>query len=162
VRLRSPPRLRGRAVGWYPNGHAPERPLRLPAPDPAPVQAPSASDRMSIGGRRLRDLTELFPLFLSEARQRVGQLLALAPQLVSSPAALASARRELHTLRGASRLIGYGTLAELSLEGEALLQSVDDSTAQRLAALAERMVASLSGFEAAAGGAFSSASEGGG
>jgi len=117
---------------------------------------------MSNGGRRLRELTELIPLFLSEARQRVGQLLALAPQLVSSPAALASARRELHTLRGASRLIGYGMLAELSLEGEALLQSVDESTAERLAALVERMVASLSGFEAGAGGAFSGAPEGGG
>jgi chemotaxis protein histidine kinase CheA len=98
----------------------------------------------------LRDLAELFPLFLSEARARIGELLALAPQLVSSPAALAAARRELHTLRGASRLIGYAGLAELSLEGEALLASVDSSTAARLAVLAERMVAALAGFEAAA------------
>ena len=106
----------------------------------------------------MRDLTELLPLFLSEARGRIGQLLALAPQLASSPPALAAARRELHTLRGASRLVGWAGLAELSQEGEAMLQSVDHTTGGRLAALAARMVTSLSGFEAAGG----SASEGGG
>jgi chemotaxis protein histidine kinase CheA len=102
---------------------------------------------------RLDDLAELFPLFLSEARGRVRQLVALAPQLVSSPGALATARRELHTLRGASRLIGFVWLADLSLEGEELLETVDGSTAVELAALADRMEHSLSDFEAAGFGA---------
>ena len=127
----------------------------MPAHAPAASRTPGRGHHGLLG---LRDLTELVPLFLSEARDRVRELLALAPQLDSSPAALAAARRELHTLRGASRLIGWPGLAELSQEGETLLQSVDESTAGRIAALAERMVASLSGFEAAAG----AAPEGGG
>jgi chemotaxis protein histidine kinase CheA len=75
--------------------------------------------------------------------------MALAPQLVSSSAALVAARRELHTLRGASRLIGFAELAELSDLGETLLQVVDASSAERVEALASRMEESLAAFEAA-------------
>lgn len=102
--------------------------------------------------RSLRDLAELVPLFLGEARGRVRELLALAPLLATSPAALVAARRELHTLRGSSLLMGQGGLAELSREGEALLESVDEATPGRLAALAERMAAALARFEAASSG----------
>jgi chemotaxis protein histidine kinase CheA len=86
----------------------------------------------------VNDRSELFPLFLGEARARVERLLSLIPRLALSAAAAGEARRELHTLKGACRLMGLGELGDLCTEGEDLMESTDDGTAPRVAALAER------------------------
>jgi chemotaxis protein histidine kinase CheA len=86
----------------------------------------------------LDDRSELFPLFFGEARARVERLLSLIPRLGFSAGAAGEARRELHTLKGACRLMGLGELGDLCAEGEGLMESIDDGTAPRVAALAER------------------------
>jgi len=68
------------------------------------------------------EFADLLPLFVSEARERVEHLAALAPRLGGDPQAAAEARRELHTLKGAGRMLRLAALAEgggeaLSAEG---------------------------------------------
>lgn len=96
------------------------------------------------------DRTELFPLFFSEARARVEHLLTLVAGLDGSPAVAGDARRELHTLKGACRLMGLGELGDLCAEGEELMEAVDGTTGPRVQALAERFRDLLAHLEAEA------------
>jgi HPt (histidine-containing phosphotransfer) domain-containing protein len=93
------------------------------------------------------DRTELFPLFLTEARSRVERLLTLAGRVDVSPVAAGDARLELHTLKGACRLMGLVELTSLCAEGEELMDSVDAGTGSRVRALAERFRALLAQLE---------------
>ena len=67
------------------------------------------------------ELADLIPLFLGEARERLARLHELLPQVTSSSQALLGARRELHTLEGSSRMLGFAALATLCRDGQGLL-----------------------------------------
>jgi len=69
------------------------------------------------------EFADLIPLFVAEARGRVERLLALAASIESDPQASAEARRELHTLKGAGRMLRLGPLAELCHATEGALQA---------------------------------------
>jgi HPt (histidine-containing phosphotransfer) domain-containing protein len=97
------------------------------------------------------DRSELFPLFLTEARGRVEHLLRLASRLGASTGAADDARRELHTLKGACRLMGLPELGDLCAQGEDLMEAVDQATGPRVRALAERFRDLLAGLEAELG-----------
>lgn len=84
------------------------------------------------------DLSDLFPLFLGEARERVERLLDLAPQLASSTAAIVESRREFHTLKGSSRMLKLSAMADLCHQGEELLEVVGAGTVDRVTELLDR------------------------
>ncbi|MFI5168136.1 MAG: response regulator [Thermoanaerobaculales bacterium] len=70
------------------------------------------------------EFADLIPLFVAEARGRVERLLTLAAAVESEPQAVTEARRELHTLKGAGRMLRLGPLAELCHATEGALQAV--------------------------------------
>ena len=57
------------------------------------------------------DLGELLDLFLDEAGERLVRLARVAPEAGTDPDAALAARRELHALKGAARMIGLTELA---------------------------------------------------
>jgi chemotaxis protein histidine kinase CheA/ActR/RegA family two-component response regulator len=59
------------------------------------------------------DHDDLLPLFLAEAAERLQRLDDAVGRLPDDAAAVASARRELHALKGATRMMGFGELASL-------------------------------------------------
>jgi len=69
------------------------------------------------------EFADLIPLFVAEARGRVERLLTLAGTIESEPQAATEARRELHTLKGAGRMLRLAPLAELCHATEGALQA---------------------------------------
>lgn len=69
-------------------------------------------------------MDELLPLYLGEAGDRLETMEGLFSRLPDDQEASRLLRRELHTLKGASRMMGLGDLADLCHRGEDLL---DDS-----------------------------------
>lgn len=67
------------------------------------------------------EIQDLLPLYLTESRRRLERLTELAPR-VGEAAAAAEARRELHTLKGSSRMLKLRHIADLCHRGEALLE----------------------------------------
>ncbi|MFH1177182.1 MAG: response regulator [Acidobacteriota bacterium] len=59
------------------------------------------------------EFRDLIPLFVSETRGRIERLASLARGVESEPRAVAEARRELHTIKGAGRMLQIAPLAEL-------------------------------------------------
>ena len=71
------------------------------------------------------DLVALVPVFVEEARERLERLAACLPRLSSDAAAQAEAKRELHTLKGAGRMLQLAAIAELAHAAEDLLHADD-------------------------------------
>ncbi len=67
------------------------------------------------------ELSELVPVFVAEARERLQRLGDLIPNLATDPGALAEAKRELHTLKGAGRMMALTPFAELCHAAEELV-----------------------------------------
>ncbi len=84
------------------------------------------------------ELLDLVPLYLTESRRRLEHLLEIAPQVASAPAA-AEARRELHTLKGSSRMLKLLHIADLCHNGEALLQEPEETAPAELTALLDQL-----------------------
>ncbi len=59
------------------------------------------------------ELLELVPVFVAEARERLQRLVDLVPGLARGPEALVEIKRELHTLKGAGRMMAIAPFAEL-------------------------------------------------
>ena len=96
------------------------------------------------------ELADLIPLFLGEARERLARLYELLPQVASAPPALLAARRELHTLEGSSRMLGFATMATICREGQALLADETTIATDHVAALLDRVRDALASVEGAA------------
>ena len=64
------------------------------------------------------DFADLVPLFVEEARERLDRLACLVPQVEREKEAVLEAKRELHTLKGAGRMMQIGPLAELAHAAE--------------------------------------------
>src|SRR5688572_12375708 len=84
---------------------------------------------------------ELVPLFVGEARERLERLALHAHRLVGDAAALADARRELHTLKGAGRMMRLPGFAALCHAAEGLLGSPHAGTAALLLRAVDRLAA---------------------
>ena len=69
------------------------------------------------------ELADLVPLFVEEARDRIERLASFVPRLESDGRAAVEVKRELHTLKGAARMLRLGALAELCHAAEEVLQS---------------------------------------
>jgi chemotaxis protein histidine kinase CheA/CheY-like chemotaxis protein len=92
------------------------------------------------------ELAALLPIFVDETRERLERLSSAIADLADDPAARALVQRELHTVKGASRMMQLGALAELCHAAEDALaaqgvkaKAVLARTADRLAALVERV-----------------------
>jgi chemotaxis protein histidine kinase CheA len=92
------------------------------------------------------EFADVIPLFIEEARDRLDRLGGLLQRMADDPEVLREARRELHTLKGSSRMLELGAMAELTHaaeemlvagagdQGDLLVEAVD-----RLAALVEEL-----------------------
>ncbi|PYQ56856.1 MAG: hypothetical protein DMF53_24265 [Acidobacteria bacterium] len=78
----------------------------------------------SDGGAALdAEFADLIPLFVEEARDRLERLASSVPKLEVDPASVVEAKRELHTLKGAGRMMRIGALAELCHAAEEVLHA---------------------------------------
>src|SRR4029077_10953649 len=69
------------------------------------------------------EFADLIPLFVEEARDRLERLASSVPRLEADPQAVVEAKRELHTLKGAGRMMRIGALAELCHAAEEVLHA---------------------------------------
>ncbi len=69
------------------------------------------------------ELQELIPLFVDEVRDRLERLATLVPRIADDQGARTQVKRELHTVKGAARMLQLGEIAELCHASEEL---VDD------------------------------------
>jgi chemotaxis protein histidine kinase CheA len=67
------------------------------------------------------ELADLVPLFVEEARDRIERLSSSLPRLGSDAQALVEAKRELHTIKGAGRMLQLGSIAELCHAAEEVI-----------------------------------------
>ncbi len=91
---------------------------------------------------------ELLPLFLAEAEDRLDRLVVMAPMVETDEETARSARRELHALKGASRMMGLIEVSELCHEAEAVLDRNAPELAARLVELLDRVSARIAGYRA--------------
>jgi len=69
------------------------------------------------------EFADLIPLFVEEARDRLERLASSVPKLEVEPQSVVEAKRELHTLKGAGRMMRIGALAELCHAAEEVLHA---------------------------------------
>ncbi len=69
------------------------------------------------------EFADLIPLFVEEARDRLERLATCVPRLEGDPQSVVEAKRELHTLKGAGRMMRIGALAELCHAAEEVLHA---------------------------------------
>ncbi len=67
------------------------------------------------------EFADLVPLFVEEARDRIERLATFVPQLDADRQARVEVKRELHTLKGAGRMLRLAHLAELCHAAEEVL-----------------------------------------
>lgn len=87
------------------------------------------------------DLSDLLPLFVEEARDRLGRIAHLLPRLPADPGVRALIQRELHTLQGASRMMSLREIAVLAREAQELLAGSRPEDLARLALAADQLAA---------------------
>lgn len=94
-------------------------------------------------------LDDLVPLFVGEARGRLEKLASLAARIDEEPAAAAEVRRELHTLKGAGRMLRLTAFAELCHAAEGAVQPAAGAISRLLTRVVDRLVSMV---ESLAGG----------
>ena len=86
------------------------------------------------------ELQELIPIFVEEVRDRLERLATLAPRLAEADEeAKASIKRELHTVKGAARMLQLGQIAEIAHVTEELVLSVPTEVAGDLTRVVDRL-----------------------
>jgi chemotaxis protein histidine kinase CheA len=88
------------------------------------------------------EFADLVPLFVEEARDRIERLATFVPQMDGDGQAVVEVKRELHTLKGAGRMLQIAPLAELCHSAEEVLQAAPPG----LIALLTRTIDELSGM----------------
>lgn len=86
------------------------------------------------------EFADLVPVFVEEARDRIERLATFVPQLGGDAAAAVEVKRELHTLKGAGRMLQIAPVAELCHAAEEVLHAAPPS----LVLLLTRVVDELS------------------
>lgn len=69
------------------------------------------------------EFADLVPLFVEEARDRIERLATCVPQMEGDPQAGVEVKRELHTLKGAGRMLQIAPLAELCHAAEEVIHA---------------------------------------
>ncbi len=69
------------------------------------------------------EFADLIPLFVEEARDRLERLATFVPHLETDAQSAVEVKRELHTLKGAGRMMRIGALAELCHAAEEVLHA---------------------------------------
>ncbi len=95
------------------------------------------------------EFADLIPLFVGEARGRLDRLAGLCPRVGAESHAATEARRELHTLKGAGRMLRLGAFAELCHAAEGVLQPLRPETPALLTRAVDGLAAMI---DAVAGG----------
>ncbi len=96
------------------------------------------------------ELRDLIPLFVDEARDRIERLATLAPRLPADEDSRAEVKRELHTIKGAARMLQLGQIAELCHASEELVGAAPAEVAGILTRVVDHlsaMVDSVAGGE---------------
>lgn len=78
------------------------------------------------------EFVDLIPLFVEEARDRLERLAAALPRLQTDREALVEAKRELHTVKGAGRMLQLGSVAELCHAAEEAIAEAPKDLPRRL------------------------------
>jgi len=93
-----------------------------------------------VAGRPLDpELQELIPLFVDEVRDRLERLATLAPRLPGDEEARTQVKRELHTVKGAARMLQLGQIAELCHASEELVEVGPEVTGSLLTRVVDRL-----------------------
>ena len=87
------------------------------------------------------DLADLVPLFVSEARGRMEKLASLVPRVGEDVVATGEVRRELHTLKGAGRMLRLAAFAELCHAAEGAMQPPGPGVERLLTRVVDRLSA---------------------
>jgi len=106
-----------------------------------------------------RGAGDLIPVFLAEARERLEILKERAGAAGEAPEALEEIRRQLHGLKGASRMLGLDELASLCHRGEDLLAGAGAVDREALLEVLRGIEAKTDELEAARPGAGKAAPE---
>lgn len=85
------------------------------------------------------ELAELVPIFVDEVRDRLERLATLAPRLPDDEDAQAEVKRELHTVKGASRMLQVGQIAELVHATEELVLAGPEGVGSLLTRVVDRL-----------------------
>ncbi|HEX6903423.1 MAG TPA: response regulator [Thermoanaerobaculia bacterium] len=85
------------------------------------------------------EFADLIPLFVEEARDRLERLATCVPRLEADPQAVIEAKRELHTLKGAGRMMRIGALAELCHAAEEVLHAARPGMIQLLTRVVDEL-----------------------
>ncbi len=85
------------------------------------------------------EFADLVPLFVEEARDRLERLATSIPRLESDPQSAVEARRELHTLKGAGRMMRIAALAELCHAAEEVLHGTRSGVAPLLTRVVDEL-----------------------
>ena len=86
------------------------------------------------------EFADLVPLFVEEARDRIERLATFVPQMDGDAESVVEVKRELHTLKGAGRMLQIAPLAELCHSAEEVLHAAPPG----MVALLTRVVDELS------------------
>ncbi|HUF77501.1 MAG TPA: response regulator [Thermoanaerobaculia bacterium] len=100
------------------------------------------------------ELRELVPVFVEEARDRLERLATLASRMPGDEASRDAVKRELHTIKGAARMLQLGPIAELAHATEELVTATPAGLARSLTRAVDRlseMVDSVAAGEAPEG-----------
>jgi chemotaxis protein histidine kinase CheA len=89
------------------------------------------------------EFADLVPLFVEEARDRIERLATSLPRLEAEPQAMVEAKRELHTIKGAGRMLQLGALAELCHAAEETLAHGRPGFAQSLTRVVDTLSAMI-------------------
>ncbi|MFZ5785981.1 MAG: hybrid sensor histidine kinase/response regulator [Acidobacteriota bacterium] len=87
------------------------------------------------------EFADLVPLFVSEARGRIERLAQLAARVESDADALPEVRRELHTLKGAGRMLRLAPLAEVCHAAEGAMLGARPGQASLLTRVVDGLAA---------------------
>ncbi|HBL27986.1 MAG TPA: hypothetical protein DD490_14205, partial [Acidobacteria bacterium] len=85
------------------------------------------------------EFADLVPLFVEEARDRIERLATFVPQLDAEPQARIEVKRELHTLKGAGRMLRLAALSELCHAAEEVLQLAAPGTVALLTRVVDQL-----------------------
>jgi chemotaxis protein histidine kinase CheA len=88
------------------------------------------------------EFADLVPLFVEEARDRIERLATFVPQMEGNAESVVEVKRELHTLKGAGRMLQIAALAELCHAAEEVLHAAPPG----MIPLLTRVVDELSGM----------------
>lgn len=85
------------------------------------------------------EFADLVPLFVEEARDRIERLATFVPQLDADREARVEVKRELHTLKGAGRMLRLAQLAELCHAAEEVLHNAPPGTIALLTRVVDQL-----------------------